>query len=122
MRFPADENVSAKLLVFLRSLGHDVRSVAKGTADPEITAQAKTESRMILTHDTDFANTDEYPASSHAGILLIRINPLFVEQATAALRKLFAAVSDAELPGRSFLVFEETFVEFDEGESVPSAS
>ena len=76
MRFLADENVHAKLLLFLRSLGHDVRPVSKGTQDSRVAAQSKAESRVLLTHDADFANTDQYPFSAHAGVVLIRINPL----------------------------------------------
>lgn len=116
MRFLADENVHAKLLPFLRSLGHDVRPVSKGTQDPQVAAQSRAESRILLTHDSDFANTDQYPFSAHAGVVLIRINPLRMTEIQAALSKLFSNISGSELQGRFFLLFEETFVEMKEGE------
>ena len=99
MRFLADENIHAKLLPFLRSVGHDV-----------------SESRILLTHDMDFSNTDQYPASSHAGVMLIRINSLHLEKIKASLSNLLAKVPEAEVPGRFWLVFEENFVELKEGE------
>lgn len=116
MQFLADENLHAKLSPFLRSLGHDVRPVSKGTQDRQVAAQSKAESRILLTHDTDFSNTDQYPFSAHAGVVLIRINPLLLKEIQAALSKLFENISESELPGRFFLVFEETFVELKEGE------
>lgn len=118
MRFLADENFSAKLLPFLRSRGHDVRSIAKGTPDPEVAAQAKAESRIILTHDTDFADRNRHPQATHAGIALIRINPLFAEQIKAGLLNLFESVPEARLAVSRFLVFEDTFIELDEGEVI----
>ena len=111
MRLLADENVHAKLSPFLRSLSHDIQSVAKGTEDPDIAAQAKTESRVILTHDTDFANTDQYPISAHAGVILIRINPAYLEKIKDALANLFSHIPASELPNRLFFVFEDTFAE-----------
>lgn len=59
MRLLADENFSAKVATWLRSLGHDVRPVAKSTADSMVAAQAKAESRVILTHDADFSFEDK---------------------------------------------------------------
>ncbi len=116
MRFLADENIHAKLLPFLRSVGHDVSSVVNGTEDPGVAAQAKSESRILLPHDMDFSNTDQYPASSHAGVMLIRINSLHLEKIKASLSNLLAKVPEAEVPGRFWLVFEENFVELKEGE------
>lgn len=122
MRFLADENFSAKLSAFLRSDGHDVRPVIKGTADPDIAAQAKAESRILLTHDTDFSNTDEYPATAHAGIILIRANPLFVDKIRTVLTNLLSSAPEPNFKGRRFLVFEETFVELPEGERISFSS
>ncbi len=116
MRFLADENVHAKLLSCLDSLGHDVRPVSKGAPDSQVAAQSKAESRVLLTHDTDFANTDQYPFSSHAGVILIRINPMRLREIQTALSRLFSGTAGSELQGRFFLLFEETFVEMKEGE------
>ncbi|MBI2059138.1 MAG: DUF5615 family PIN-like protein [Nitrospirae bacterium] len=119
MRFLADENVPAKLLAFLRSLGHDLRPVLKGTADPALAAQAQAESRVLLTYDTDFSNVDRYPASSHAGIILIRMNPVHIEKAKAVLEDLLTSIPESGLTGRRYLVFEETFMEVKENDAIP---
>ena len=111
MRFLADENIHAKLLPFSREAGHDIRFVAKGTADPKVAALAKAEGRIILTHDMDFANTDRHPLSSHSGVILIRINPLYLNKMKAALTNLFQSIPESELSNRLFFVFEDNFVD-----------
>ena len=122
MRFLADENVHAKLLPFLRSLKHDACFVSKGTEDTDIAAQAKSESRILITHDTDFADTDQHPLSSHVGVILIRINSLYLEKIEAGLSNLFSNIPESELTGRLFLVFEDTFLEPKEGGLQPFPS
>jgi len=115
MRLLADENFHAGVCAWLRSLGHDVRLIAKGTPDPALVSQAKSESRILLTHDSDFVNTDAYPPSAHAGIILIRINPLHVEKIQGALANLFSRLPEASFRGRLLLLFKESVLELTEG-------
>ncbi len=58
MRFLADMGISPKTVAFLRSLGHDaVHLHEEGLdrlSDADILAKARSEGRILLTHDLDF--------------------------------------------------------------------
>ncbi len=115
MRFLADENFSAKLASWLRSLGHDVGSAAKAAPDPAVVNLAKAESRIILTHDGDFANENLYPSSAHAGVMLVRINPLHADKIRSAIARTLSQVPESGWAGRVFFIFEDLSVEWKEG-------
>jgi hypothetical protein len=58
IKFLLDENVDARLLPFLLTLGHDVASVGQdyfyGTLDEDVLAMAHQEYRIFITNDRDF--------------------------------------------------------------------
>ena len=76
MEFKVDENLPAEACQLLRQAGHDAMTVVEqnlgGHPDSEIAAVCKTESRILLTLDTDFANTLAYPPYEFSGIIVIR--------------------------------------------------
>jgi hypothetical protein len=83
----ADENFDAGVVVELRRLGHDVRTVQEagrtGQTDPVVLSDATTEGRAVLTFNrTDFLRLHRQSAA-HAGILLCR--PTSNSRALAAL-------------------------------------
>lgn len=119
MRLLADENFSAKIASWLRSLGHDVKLVEKSTPDPLVAAQARTESRVILTHDTDFAKEELHPPSTHSGVLLVRINPLHADKVKAAIVRTLGQVQESSWGGKVFFVFEDITLQWRAGEFVP---
>ena len=55
MKFLVDENVKLRLAKMLLAAGHDVKLAKRGSSDKEIAVTAKKESRIIITHDNDFA-------------------------------------------------------------------
>lgn len=114
MRFILDENIHSELLPWLQSLKTDARIVAKGTDDRTLAMQAKTESRIIITHDTDFAKTRNHPIDSHAGVILIRINSLYFDKTTVALKRVFEQFSADQLSNRIILVLGDRFQDITE--------
>mgnify|MGYP003618797082 FL=1 len=78
MRILANENFPGDAVEALRRSGHDVlwiRTVAPGSSDPVVLAQAQADSRILITFDKDFgelAFRSRLPASS--GIVLFRIS------------------------------------------------
>jgi predicted nuclease of predicted toxin-antitoxin system len=57
MRFLVNENVSGTVIRALRQRGHDVlaaKESMRGQADPVILERARTEGRLLVTHDKDF--------------------------------------------------------------------
>lgn len=85
MKLKLDENLSRHLKPALAGLGHDVLTVADenllSQPDAEIARAAKSEQRMLLTLDVEFADLRKYPPGSHPGVILFRplsLSPLSV--------------------------------------------
>ncbi len=76
LKLKLDENLSRHLKHDPGMLQHDVVTVADegllSKSDPEIAAAAKTEGRILLTLDLEFADLRKYPPGSHPGIILFR--------------------------------------------------
>jgi predicted nuclease of predicted toxin-antitoxin system len=109
MRFLLDENIHAKLGKYLESHGHDIAKVAKSLNDLEVAELSKSEQRIILTHDSDFTNTDLHPLNSHYGVIVIKINSLYLDKVKSALNNLFAKIPPDQIQGGLFLLFEDEF-------------
>ncbi len=80
MRIKLDENLPGSIAVQLRSLGHDVHTVADeglcGQADPVIRQAAFDEGRLLITQDLDFSDIRDLSTTGHPGILILRLrNP-----------------------------------------------
>jgi predicted nuclease of predicted toxin-antitoxin system len=85
MKLKLDENLSRHLKPLLIGLEHDVLTAADenllSQPDTEIARVAKTEQRMLLTLDIEFADLRKYPPGSHPGVILFRplsLSPLSV--------------------------------------------
>ena len=92
MRFLVDENIFSAITSYLRSLGHDVKSIQEEglfkISDAKIMQMAKDENRTIITFDKHFGNVLKYPPSDTAGIIHIRIHPPLLEDVLAAINNL----------------------------------
>ena len=76
MKLKLDENISRHLKEILTALRHDVTTAAEeellGQADTTVAKAAKTEGRVLLTLDLEFADLRKYPPGFHPGIVLFR--------------------------------------------------
>lgn len=76
MKFKLDENLPTDLANDLRLVGHDADTVMDenlcGAPDAEILRAALSEMRIVMTLDKDLANLLQYPAFTHAGVVLFR--------------------------------------------------
>ncbi|OGV68563.1 MAG: hypothetical protein A2283_19870 [Lentisphaerae bacterium RIFOXYA12_FULL_48_11] len=76
MKFKTDENIPVEACQILQHAGHDAVSVLDqrlgGHPDMDIAAICKSESRVLITLDTDFGNILSYPPHEFAGIIVIR--------------------------------------------------
>ena len=105
-----DENISGAIIASLTKWGFNVETVAPSTPDPDIAARAKREDRIILTHDSDFANILAYPPEEYPGIVRIRIDPAFNEIVIPALQRVFARfTSPDDFRGKLVIVRKDTF-------------
>ncbi len=76
MKLLADENIDPPLIVWLRSQGHDVLSVAEshsGSGDADLLNLAEAEGRILLTFDKDFADLTFRQRVKSPGIVHLRI-------------------------------------------------
>jgi predicted nuclease of predicted toxin-antitoxin system len=77
MRLLANENIGASVVQRLRDQGHDVVSVKeslRGSSDETILALARTEDRLVLTHDKDFGELAFRSGLAASGIILFRLS------------------------------------------------
>ncbi|MFH1894794.1 MAG: DUF5615 family PIN-like protein [Patescibacteria group bacterium] len=72
-----DENVAPGVTEALRKEEFDVFSIYEkklsGVSDEKILKLAKSEKRIILTHDKDFGNLIHQPSLFHGGVILLRL-------------------------------------------------
>lgn len=76
MNFLIDENVSLGLVDRLRSIGHNVISIAedpeRGFEDEDIFTLCKKTKSILITRDYHFTNPIRFPAKGTKGIIYIR--------------------------------------------------
>jgi predicted nuclease of predicted toxin-antitoxin system len=105
MRFVADENLDRSVIERLRSVGHEVVSVAEmepGISDEAVLATANALSAMLITEDKDFGELAYRRTLVHQGVILVRLAGLPVAAKADLLIAAFTE-HETELPG-SFVV------------------
>lgn len=77
MRFLLDQSTDARLIVYLRSHGHDATRIAAdypgGLPDSEVLAIAVREDRILITDDRDFGELVFAQRQIHAGVIYLRL-------------------------------------------------
>jgi len=76
MRFKLDENLSRHLKEIFPPLGHEASTAGDehllSQPDSAIAAAARSEGRILLTLDVEFANLKKYAPGTHPGIFVFR--------------------------------------------------
>lgn len=109
MRLLIDENVRKEVIDFLKDAGYDASKIPSGCLDGEIAGIAKKEKRIILTHDTHFANILLYPPQEFSGIIRIKIHPPRAETIINALNHLFQKLSPSQIDKRLVVLEKDGF-------------
>ena len=69
MKFKVDENLPKEYVSILREAGFEADSVPdeklSGADDSVLSERCRTEDRVLMTLDLDFANVQAYPPKSH---------------------------------------------------------
>jgi predicted nuclease of predicted toxin-antitoxin system len=77
MKFLLDQNTDARLLTYLRQLGHDATQIRRtyplSTPDPEVLSLAYQEKRILITGDRDFGEWVFRFKHPHAGVIFLRL-------------------------------------------------
>ena len=96
----ADENVSPRIVAFLREKGLNVSDVKEkgwhGVDDKFLLGFASTEKRFILTHDGDFGTLAINEGVPCYGIIYLRIKDLKFENVKRVLSKFLKTKMDLE--------------------------
>jgi predicted nuclease of predicted toxin-antitoxin system len=91
LKILTDENISPRVVSFLREKGIDVIDVKEkgwqGADDKLLMAVAWEEGRFILTHDSDFGTLAIYEGVPCYGIIYLRLKDLRVEKIKESLGK-----------------------------------
>jgi len=95
VQFKVDENLPDETCRALRKAGHDAMSVLEqrmgGVSDSAVYAVCRSESRILVTLDTDFANMLAYPPAESSGIIVLRTE----DQSKASVLRLVGQVVSA---------------------------
>lgn len=112
LRLLADENVSPKVVAFLRSHDIDVLDSKEqgwqGRSDDELLETARREDRWVLTHDADFGTLAIHEDKPFLGIVFLRLRNLQPGNVVGVCERLLR--HDADFPGRALVVVEEARV------------
>ena len=110
LRILSDENISPKVVAFLRDHGIDVLDVKEqgwqGRSDDELLEAACQESRWVLTHDTDFGMLAVHEGKPCFGIVFLRIRDLKSRNVIGVCNHLLK--HDMNFSPRALVVVEET--------------
>ena len=89
LRFKLDENIPVGAFRELRRLGHDTETAEAeglaGAVDTIVLAACRSEDRLLVTLDLDFANIRDYPPGTHRGIWVLRPRQQTIEAVLALL-------------------------------------
>lgn len=92
MKFLADMGISPRVVVFLKSLGHNaIHLYEQGLArlsDPAILQKARDEGRVLLTHDLDFGELMAASGAELPSVVIFRLRDMRPERVNAYLSEI----------------------------------
>jgi predicted nuclease of predicted toxin-antitoxin system len=110
--FKIDENLPIEVRELLRQSGFDALTVLDqnlgGHPDVDVAAVCRSEGRVLLTFDLDFADATRYPPADYVGIIVLRLTTQDKPHVLDVVRALAPHLADeVALRGRLWIV-EET--------------
>src|SRR5882724_4240542 len=92
-RFLTDENIDPQIVVWLRQTGCNVKDIKEeklsGLTDKVILDIATTESRVVLTHDSDFGKIVFTDYTLQTGIIFLRPGHINAQTHLTSLKAIF---------------------------------
>ena len=110
MKFKVDENLPVELAELVREAGHDALTVGeqqlKGSQDLDLARVCKTEDRVLVTLDTDFADLRLYPPEKHSGLLVLRLAKQDKPHVMSVFRRVLKVLGEESIAGYLWVVDE----------------
>ena len=108
MKFKIDENLPAEAADILRCAGFAANTAGdedlSGTDDAILASASRSERRVLVTLDLDFANIRAYPPGEHAGIIVLRMKRQDKTTVLAYVRRLTTALGRRNPTGELWIV------------------
>ncbi len=108
MKFKIDENLPAEAADTLKNAGFDAHTVGdetlSGADDETVASTSRSEGRILVTLDLDFANIRAYPPGEHAGIVVLRVKHQDKSTVLAHLRRLATALAYRDPTGELWIL------------------
>jgi len=111
LKFKVDENLPPEFAAILQDAGFEADTVADeglcGAADALLAQHVRTNHRVLITLDLDFANIQSYPPAGHAGIVVLRPHSQDKMTLLVFLRSLIPALRKSSPENRLWIVEED---------------
>jgi predicted nuclease of predicted toxin-antitoxin system len=118
VNFKIDENLPAEAAEILRSIGFVADTVAdenlSGAEDETVATASRSEGRILVTLDLDFANIRAYPPGEHTGIIVLRVKRQDRATVLGYVRRLATALARRN-PSGELWILEGNRIRFRQG-------
>jgi predicted nuclease of predicted toxin-antitoxin system len=108
MKFLFDQSADFRLIPLVRDLGHDVTAIARdyphGMTDADVLDVARREERILVVADLDFGELVFQQGLGHAGIVLLRLPEVGLQEKARQLESVLAKHEDNLLRGEFLVV------------------
>lgn len=110
LKFLTDENVSPRLVSFLRELGHDVLDVKEnrwyGKEDADLLRKAARAKRFVISHDRDFGRLAINQRQPCYGVIYLRLKDQRSANAVRVIREFLSR--DPNIRPGTLIVLQES--------------
>ncbi len=111
MKFKTDQNLPLDVANVLRESGFDAISVTEqglnGAPDAIIAEVCQSESRTLITLDTDFADIRAYPLADYPGIIVLRLQRQDKYHVMRIIRSLVSVIQKNDIENKLWIVDEK---------------
>jgi len=111
MKFKIDENLPAETANLLEQVGYNATTVhgqhLTGSMDQDIASACRSEQRVLITLDLDFADIRTYPPKEYPGLIVLRVKRQDKFTILNVVTRLIKLLPTEDIQGRLWIVDEK---------------